>query len=62
MLNNLVYRGLKTNSELEAKGQKYTYMNIREDETFVMEKLDKAFATVDWINTYPQYTLHNHLS
>ena len=34
-------------------------MNIREDETFVMEKLDRAFATVDWIKTYPQYTLHN---
>ena len=24
-----------------------------------MEKLDRAFAIVDWINTYPQYTLHN---
>ena len=40
--------------ELEAKGQKYTWMNWRE------KKLDRAFATVDWINSYPQYTLHSH--
>ncbi|XP_023914562.1 uncharacterized protein LOC112026110 [Quercus suber] len=46
--------------ELEAKSQKYTWINWREDESFVMEKLDKAFATVDWINSYPQYVLHNH--
>ena len=46
--------------ELEAKGKKYTWMNQRENESFVMEKLDRAFAIVDWINSCPQYTLHNH--
>lgn len=45
--------------ELEAKGQKYTWMNKREDESFVMERLDKAFTSVDWIHSYPQYALHN---
>ena len=34
-------------------------MNNREDEGFVMERLDRAFATVDWVNSYPHYSLHN---
>lgn len=36
--------------ELEAKEQRYTWMNEHEDESFVMEKLDRAFATIEWIN------------
>ncbi|KAF3975134.1 hypothetical protein CMV_001597 [Castanea mollissima] len=46
--------------ELKAKGQRFTWMNRREDEAFVMEKLDKAFASVEWVNTYPHYALYNH--
>lgn len=34
-------------------------MNTREDEAFFMKKLDRAFASIDWINTYPQYALQN---
>ena len=45
--------------ELEAKGQKYTWMNRHEDDTFVMERLDRAYAFVDWINTDPHYNLQN---
>lgn len=45
--------------ELEAKGQKFTWMNKREDETFVMDRLDRAFASVDWIHSYTQYAFHN---
>ena len=45
--------------ELEAKGQKYTWTNRHEDDTFVMERLDKAYASVDWVNTYPHYDLQN---
>lgn len=45
--------------ELEAKGQKFTWMNKREDETFAMERLDRAFASVDWIHSYTQYAFHN---
>ena len=41
--------------ELEAKGQRFTWINRREDEAFVMEKLDRAFASVEWINIYPHY-------
>ena len=29
-------------------------------EVFVMERLDRAFAYVEWINTYPYYVLCNH--
>ena len=47
--------------ELEANGQNFTWMNRREDDNFVMERLDRAFASVEWINSYPQYALHNHL-
>lgn len=46
--------------ELEAKGQRFTWINRREDEAFVMEKLDRAFASVEWINIYPHYALYNH--
>ena len=35
--------------ELEAKGQRFTWMNTRKDEAFVMERLDRAFAYVEWI-------------
>ncbi|XP_075661708.1 uncharacterized protein LOC142631429 [Castanea sativa] len=45
---------------LKAKCQNFTWMNRREDEYFVMERLDRAFASVEWINSYPQYALHNH--
>lgn len=31
------------------------------DEEFVMERLDRAFASLDWINSYPSYALRNHL-
>lgn len=34
-------------------------MNNREEEGFVMERLDRAFASVDWVNSYPQYSLQN---
>ena len=43
--------------ELEAKGQRFTWMNKREDKAFVMERLDKAFASIEWINSYPHYAL-----
>ena len=42
-----------------ATGQKFTWMNKRENEGFVMERLDRAFANVDWVKSYPQYSLHN---
>ncbi|XP_075663267.1 uncharacterized protein LOC142632825 [Castanea sativa] len=45
--------------ELEAKGQKFTWMNGHEDDTFVMERLDRAYATMDWFNAYPHYVLLN---
>ena len=45
---------------LEAKGQHFTWMNRREDDYFVMERLDRAFASTEWINSYPQYALYNH--
>ena len=34
-------------------------MNGHGDETFVMERLDRAFATVDWINSNPHYAFRN---
>lgn len=45
--------------ELAAFGQRFTWMNNREDDDFVMERLDRAFAIVDWIHTYPSYALQN---
>lgn len=34
-------------------------MNNREESNFVMERLDRAFASVEWVNTYPNYALRN---
>ena len=34
-------------------------MNGHGDETFVMERLDRAFVTVDWINSNTHYTFRN---
>ena len=45
--------------DLQAKGQHFTWMNGHGDESSVMERLDRAFATVDWINSNPQYALRN---
>lgn len=34
-------------------------MNKREDEEFVMERLDRAYASVDYVNAYSNYSLRN---
>ena len=53
MLSNLAL------CELAYSGQKFTWMNRREEEDFVMEKLDRPFASIEWVNTYPRYALRN---
>ena len=45
--------------DLATSGQRFTWMNRREEGHFVMERIDKAFASVDWINSYPNYALRN---
>lgn len=45
--------------DLAVTGQKFTWMNNREDANFVMERLDKVFASVEWVNRYPLYSLRN---
>lgn len=45
--------------DLSASGQRFTWMNKREGEDFVMERLDKAFGSVEWVNKYPLYSLRN---
>ena len=37
---------------LVAIGQKFTWANNKKDEGFVMERLDRAFVNVDWVNSY----------
>lgn len=45
--------------ELASTSHKFTWMNKRDEENFVMERIDKAFASVDWVNAYPNYALRN---
>lgn len=45
--------------ELAAFGQRFTWMNKTEEGDFVMERLDRAFASVAQINAYPNYALKN---
>nr|POF10214.1 hypothetical protein CFP56_14152 [Quercus suber] len=46
-------------SDLATSGQRFTWMNNREEDDFVMERLDRAFTSVDWANIYPLYSLRN---
>lgn len=32
-------------------------MNKREENEFAMERLDRTFASVEWIDSYPDYAL-----
>ena len=34
-------------------------MNKREEDDFVMERLDRAFGSIEWVNRYPLYSLRN---
>ncbi|KAK7829332.1 hypothetical protein CFP56_029493 [Quercus suber] len=45
--------------DLSASGLRFTWMNKREDEDFVIERLDRAFGNVEWVNKYPFYSLRN---
>ena len=45
--------------DLMATGQQFTWMNKREEEFFVMERLDRAFTNTEWINQYHLYYLRN---
>uniref|UniRef100_A0A2N9EFY2 Endonuclease/exonuclease/phosphatase domain-containing protein n=1 Tax=Fagus sylvatica TaxID=28930 RepID=A0A2N9EFY2_FAGSY len=44
---------------VEAKGLSYTWMNKRKGNDFVMEKLDRAFANIDWFESYPNCLVTN---
>ena len=44
---------------LSASRQRYIWMNNREDADLVMERLDRAFVSIDWLNQYPSYSLRN---
>nr|POE81150.1 hypothetical protein CFP56_75245 [Quercus suber] len=45
--------------DLTASGQRFTWMNKREEDDFVMERLDRAFGSIEWVNRYPFYSLRN---
>ena len=45
--------------ELASTSQKFTWMNRKEEEDFLMEKLDRAFTSVERVNSYPRYALRN---
>ena len=34
-------------------------MNNREENDFIMERLDRAFASIEWVNNYPNYAFRN---
>ncbi|XP_023900792.1 uncharacterized protein LOC112012646 [Quercus suber] len=45
--------------DLAASRRKHTWMNNREGNELVMERLNKAFAFVEWVNMYPLYSFRN---
>ena len=45
--------------DLIIAGQRFTWMNKREDEDFVIKRLDRAFGSVEWVNKYLFYSLMN---
>ena len=44
---------------VEVKGLSYTWMNKWKGNDFVMEKLDRAFANIDWFESYPDCLVTN---
>jgi hypothetical protein len=38
---------------IASKGLSYTWMNKRSEVEFVIEKLDRAFASLDWLEAFP---------
>lgn len=46
---------------IASKGLSYTWMNNRSEVEFVIEKLDRAFASLDWLEAFP-HTLVRNLS
>jgi exonuclease III len=44
---------------IEAKGLPYTWMNKRNGDQFVMEKLDRAFGNMAWLDCYPHCLVRN---
>ena len=45
--------------DLMVTRQQFTWMNKREEESFLMERLDRDFASIEWINQYHLYYLRN---
>ena len=44
---------------IESKGLSHTWMNKRQAEHFVMEKLDHAFRSLDWLEASPHSLVRN---
>lgn len=40
-------------------GPRFTWTNNRENKHLIMERLDRAYASLDWINDYPETCLRN---
>ena len=53
-----VHRDLQL-CDLIVSRQRFTWMNKMEDEDFVMERLDRAFGSMEWVNKYLFYSLMN---
>lgn len=44
-----------------SKGLAFTWMNKRHGDEFVMEKLDRTFANLEWLEKFPQTMVRNLL-
>lgn len=44
---------------IESKGLPFTWMNKRQGDDFVMEKLDRAFANSEWLDHFPHSVVCN---
>ena len=44
---------------IDSKGLPFTWMNKRQGDEFVMEKLDRAFANTEWLDHFPHSVVRN---
>uniref|UniRef100_A0A2N9H6E1 CCHC-type domain-containing protein n=1 Tax=Fagus sylvatica TaxID=28930 RepID=A0A2N9H6E1_FAGSY len=44
---------------IDSKGLPFTWMNKRQGDDFVMEKLDRAFANTEWMEHFPHTVVRN---
>lgn len=45
--------------DIPFSGPRFTWTNNREEDSLIMERLDRGYASMDWMNSFPQTHIQN---